>query len=79
VGIERHGIRVRRGEVFEVADVRAYTEEPFSARRLTLRAGCSAIDAGQAVPNICEDFVGKAPDLGAHEFGRPPAVYGPRP
>ena len=79
VGIERHGIRVRRGEVFEVADVRAYTEEPFSARRLTLRAGCNAIDAGQAVPNICDDFVGKAPDLGAHEFGRPPAVYGPRP
>jgi hypothetical protein len=79
LGIEKHAVRVRREAVFEVPDVRAYTQEPFSPRRLTLRAGCNAIDAGQAVPNVCDDFVGRAPDLGAYEFGKPPPLYGPRP
>jgi len=27
---------------------------------------------------MVEDFVGKAPDLGAHEFGKPAPHYGPR-
>jgi hypothetical protein len=33
---------VRREEIFEVPDVRAYAAEPFSSRRLTLRAGAAA-------------------------------------
>jgi pyruvate kinase len=33
--------------------------------------GSAAVDAGQALPNLCDDFVGAAPDLGAHELGRP--------
>ncbi len=45
-----------------------------------LRPGSvTAIDAGIALPTITDDFTGKAPDLGAYEFDRPPPTYGPRP
>ncbi len=37
-----------------------------------------AIDAGILLPTINDDFTGKAPDLGAYEFGRPIPHYGPR-
>ena len=37
-----------------------------------------AVDAGVRLPNVNEDYTGKAPDLGAYEVGRPAPVYGPR-
>jgi hypothetical protein len=79
VGIEQHALRVRREEIFEIQDIPAYAAEPFCAQRLTLRADGAAIDAGQALPNVCDDFEGTAPDLGAYEFGRAAPHYGPRP
>ena len=79
VGIEQHGVHVRKEEVFSVPDLPAYFAEPFSSRRLSLKPGSTAVDAGQALPNLCDDFVGAAPDLGAHELGRPEPHYGPRP
>lgn len=78
VGIERHGIRVKKAEIFERFDVPAEKGRA-ALQNLTLKAGCNAIDAGARLPNINDDFAGKAPDLGAHEFGRPVAHYGPRP
>jgi hypothetical protein len=46
---------------------------------ITLKAGATAIDAGVAMPNIhALGFAGKAPDLGAHERGRPLPHYGAR-
>ncbi len=77
VGIERHGVRVKKEEIFERWDIPA---EPgaVSAQHLTLKAGCNAIDAGDVLPNINDDFTGKAPDLGAYEFGKPLPQYGPR-
>ena len=77
VGIERHGIRVRKEEIFERWNIPA-KRGPVSAQHLTLKAGSRAIDAGAVLPNINDDFEGKAPDLGAHEFGRPLSHYGPR-
>jgi len=44
----------------------------------SLRPGSAAIDAGMVLPTITDGFTGKAPDLGAYEFGRPPFHYGPR-
>lgn len=38
-----------------------------------------ALDGGEVLANINEDFVGAAPDLGAYERGRPIPPYGPRP
>jgi len=45
---------------------------------LQLRKGAAAIDAGVALPNITDGFLGRAPDLGAYEFGAPLPHYGPR-
>lgn len=77
--MEKHGKFLRMDELFEVPDIVAYALESYSARRLTLKTGSPAIDAGAALPNLAEDFEGEAPDLGAYEHGRPPRHFGPRP
>ena len=43
-----------------------------------LKPGSKPVDAGVVIPTLNEDFVGKAPDLGAIEVGAPPMHYGPR-
>jgi hypothetical protein len=43
-----------------------------------LRPGSVAVDAGMRLPNVNDDFTGRAPDLGAYEVGRPEPHYGPR-
>ena len=43
-----------------------------------LRPGSKAVDAGVRLPNINDNFTGKAPDLGALELRKPEPVYGPR-
>jgi hypothetical protein len=43
-----------------------------------LRPGSAAVDAGVRLPNVNDDFTGRAPDLGAYEVGRPEPHYGPR-
>ena len=44
-----------------------------------LRPGSVAVDAGVRLPNINDNFTGRAPDLGAYEVGQPEPHYGPRP
>jgi hypothetical protein len=55
---------------------RIYRPEDFDFR---LVAGAAAIDAGTILPGITDGFAGKAPDLGALEFGTMLPTYGPRP
>ncbi|MBI3698792.1 MAG: hypothetical protein HY238_28635 [Acidobacteria bacterium] len=43
-----------------------------------LRAGSKAVDAGVRLPNVNDDYAGKAPDLGAYEAGKAAPIYGPR-
>ena len=43
-----------------------------------LRPGSVAVDAGVPLPNVNDDFTGRAPDLGAYELGKAPPHYGPR-
>jgi hypothetical protein len=38
--------------------------------------GNPGVDAGEAVPNFCDGFKGKAPDMGAFESGTNPLEYG---
>jgi hypothetical protein len=45
---------------------------------LRLRAGSAAVDAGLVLPNITDAYTGKAPDLGAYEYGTDLPHYGPR-
>jgi len=44
-----------------------------------LKPHAAAVDAGCILPNVNDDFTGKAPDLGALETGTSVPVYGPRP
>jgi hypothetical protein len=43
-----------------------------------LKPASKAVDAGVRLPNVNDDFTGRAPDLGAVESGRPAPTYGPR-
>lgn len=43
-----------------------------------LKAGSKAVDAGVVIPTVNDDYNGRAPDLGALEFGKPEPHYGPR-
>src|ERR1019366_4224157 len=43
-----------------------------------LKPDSKAVDAGTVLPNINDDFTGKAPDMGAYESGKPIPQYGPR-
>ncbi len=54
---------------------RLYNPEDMDFR---LRARSAAIDAGTVLPTINDGYAGKAPDLGAYEFGQPLPDYGPR-
>jgi Right handed beta helix region len=43
-----------------------------------LKPGGKAVDAGVVIPTVNDGFAGRAPDLGALEFGQPEPHYGPR-
>ena len=80
-GQEMHGVEVDY-DVFE--NLRAPdADKPqaiYFARDLNfrLKAGGKAVDAGVRLPNVNDDYTGKAPDLGAYELGWPVPSYGPR-
>ncbi len=76
---EKHGIRVDMS-VFGANP--EYPDPPFPERKpadLRLAPGSVAVDAGEVIPNVNDDFTGEAPDLGAYELGQPMPHYGPRP
>jgi len=81
-GVEQHGIRVERDKIFESFTGVSYNKDKnrgkVAVQYMTLKPGCSAIDAGVAMPNINDGYRGKAPDLGAYEFGKPVPHFGPR-
>ena len=51
---------------------------PVEGNDFRLRPKSKAIDAGIALPNINDNFSGKAPDMGAVEVGQALPHYGPR-
>lgn len=63
------------------ADVE-FPETVFPERQsqdMRILSGSIAEDAALLIPNINDDFTGKAPDIGAYEIGKPLPHYGPRP
>ncbi len=42
----------------------------------TLHEKSSAVDAGEVIPGVTDNFIGKAPDIGAWERGSKPTKYG---
>jgi hypothetical protein len=82
-GQERHGIEVD----FDIFEGLAPPDPALPRRHAVyhamdldfrLKAGARAVDAGQPLPTVNDDFTGRAPDLGALEVGRPVPHYGPR-
>jgi len=43
-----------------------------------LKPNTKAIDAGELLPTINDNYTGRAPDLGALELNQPEPQYGPR-
>ena len=43
-----------------------------------LKPTSKAVDVGVVIPTVNDGFVGRAPDLGAIEVGKPETTYGPR-
>ena len=80
-GIERHAVLADpRGAfasgVLPPEDLKQ--QFPIQVNDLRLSAGSAAVDAGVALPNINDSYHGKAPDLGAYEYGDEYPYYGPR-
>jgi hypothetical protein len=76
--VERHGIRIDMS-VF-AADV-VFPNPPLPERQpadLRPRPASKVVDAGVRIPNVNDDHLGAAPDIGAYEATQPLPVYGPR-
>jgi len=76
-GIETHGIHLNKAELFDSLNDPG-SDSLYDRRCLILKPGCAAIDKGDKIAGINDDFSGSGPDLGAYEFGKPLPHYGPR-
>ena len=80
--IEKHAVLIDPSTVFASGLRAPETDQSVLDLKLgdvRLKEGTAAIDAGEVLPGFNDDFAGKAPDLGALEFGRELPQYGPRP
>jgi len=80
-GVYRRAVRLDPERLFAAGDMRPQDIRTEAAPETTdcrLAEGAAAIDAGERLFNINDDFTGRAPDLGAREFGREAPQYGPR-
>lgn len=80
--VEKHAVWLDVAKTFASgakAPEEPKAKAPVSVNDLRLREGSAAIDAGEVLPCYNDGFKGKAPDLGAYEFGGEVPHYGPRP
>ncbi len=77
--VEKHGIeRITIEDVFN--DVK-FPYPPFPEKEvpdLRPKPNSKVVDAGVRIPNVNDDYKGKAPDCGAYESGQELPHYGPR-
>jgi len=80
-GYEVHGVELSK-EIFKKLALPDPQKRgniyPVDGTDFQLVKGGKAIDTGIHLPNITDDYTGKAPDLGALEYGHPSPHYGPR-
>jgi hypothetical protein len=77
--VEPNGIRVDMS-VFDPAV--EFPNPPLPEREpadLRPRPGSKVVDAGLRIPQVNDDYLGSAPDIGAYEASQPLPIYGPRP
>lgn len=78
--VELHGIeRITMEETFPGIKFPYQPFPKYIAPDLRPKAGSKVEDAALRIPNINDDFKGKAPDCGAYEIGQELPHYGPRP
>ncbi len=77
--VYKNGVKVEATPFGSPAPADEKTQFDASQLDLRLKKSSAAIDAGQLLPGFNDDFTGKAPDLGAYEFGKEVPHYGPRP
>lgn len=75
---EKHGVKIGLKDFAEAIKIPNSIFPEVLPADLSLSTQSKAIDAGEPIPNINDDFTGKAPDLGAYEYGQPIPHYGPR-
>ena len=80
-GQERHSLEVDY-DIFEGLappdPAKRYAVYHAMDLHFNLKPNSRAIDAGVIIPTVNEDYVGRDPDLGALEAGKPEPHYGPR-
>jgi len=80
-GYELHGIELGEN-IFEKVPMpdpaRRGHIYPIKGYNFQLKKSSQAIDAGCVLPNITDNYSGKAPELGALEHGKEVPLYGPR-
>jgi len=83
-GFQKHGVKVKDYEVFvnaaEPDHAPSNQGKLYDPAQIDLRPkpNSKLIDAAEVIPGINENYSGKAPDLGAYEYGQEIPVYGPR-
>lgn len=64
------------GQLYHSSEIVASNPDEFFVNanlgKLNLKAGSSAIDAGEIISGITNNYIGAAPDIGAYEFGQKP-------
>ena len=75
---EKHGILVDFDDFVNArVPVKGHTYKPDEVD-LRPKNGARPVNAGCVLPNVNDGYVGKAPDIGCYEYGRPAPHYGPR-
>ncbi len=81
-GQEAHGLEIDY-DIFENLEAPKNVKDMYVVYHamdlnFQLKPSSNAVDAGVIIPTVNDDFAGKAPDLGAVEYGKPEMKYGPR-
>lgn len=77
LSIEEHAVIVDKDLIFKNFNLPADLGIPLPLDTdLGLKSGSNAVDAGDRLPNIHDDYTGSAPDLGARELGQDSRIAG---
>ena len=63
-------IRIDHNTCFDNFDIPNPPPASVPFQYLTLNSNCNAVDAGIALANINDGYIGNAPDLGAFEYSK---------
>lgn len=77
--LQVYGLHLSKTDCFETLKMEGPSPKSVPPQVLTLKSSCSAIDAGDFLANVNDEYAGARPDIGAYEWGQPEPLFGPRP